>query len=396
MKYTIITFLFFVNNSFTQNRYTDLTTSSYSPMTYREIMLVPQILNEKNNENLDYLYSLKNWILELNNVIKIESFNKRLDNELKDLTIIEDQDLSRAKLYLKETEFSIKQIIRDYNNYISKENEKLSSKKTVENSLEIAMKYYNNKEYAKSISNFSKYLENDKNNTDVLFYRALAKTEINDIQGSINDYEKIISLNSNYPLIKHKISIAYNNNAILLTKLKKYKEALILVNKALEMEKSDSFIWETRAEINYELSSYNKSLLDYNKAIELNENSNLYFSRAKVYNKLGLNDKYLKDIEKSAILGNNIAKDIIIEIESKNTKKRDVFKDIKNFIYETTFDNVMEEVPLRSEPSILSNEIYNCPKDAIIKVLEYSNDSYYKVYVDGFTGYISKGFLKQQ
>jgi hypothetical protein len=71
-------------------------------------------------------------------------------------------------------------------------------------------------------------------------------------------------------------------------------------------------------------------------------------------------------------------------------------KDKDAYKYSTTFDNPMIDVPLRIEPNANSVEIYKCPKNAIVYVIDDSGDVYYKAYVDGHTGYLSKGFLKRQ
>lgn len=171
----------------------------------------------------------------------------------------------------------------------------------------LAIKYYNEKDYPKAIINLSKYLETDKNNTDALFYRAMAKSELNDLYGAINDYDKIIELNSNYPIQVAKFATVYNNKAYSLVRLKKYQEALPFVEKALELDKTEWFIWDTRGEIYYNLANYDKSLKDLNKAIELKENDNSYFLRGLVYIKLGQKEKGCKDLSKSGELGNTDA-----------------------------------------------------------------------------------------
>jgi hypothetical protein len=66
------------------------------------------------------------------------------------------------------------------------------------------------------------------------------------------------------------------------------------------------------------------------------------------------------------------------------------------YLYATTFNDPPFEVPLRSEPKVTSYEIYKCPKDAIVYVIDNKRDVFYKVKVDGFKGYISKNFLMRK
>lgn len=60
--------------------------------------------------------------------------------------------------------------------------------------------------------------------------------------------------------------------------------------------------------------------------------------------------------------------------------------------FQTTFDNPVFEVPLREKPSVNSREIYKCPKNSTIYVIDNSGELFFKVYVNGYTGYLSKDF----
>ncbi len=64
--------------------------------------------------------------------------------------------------------------------------------------------------------------------------------------------------------------------------------------------------------------------------------------------------------------------------------------------FKTTFDDPPFEIPLRELPDVNSEEIYKCPKNSIIYVIENSNNIFFKVYVNGYTGYLSNGFLKRK
>lgn len=64
--------------------------------------------------------------------------------------------------------------------------------------------------------------------------------------------------------------------------------------------------------------------------------------------------------------------------------------------FKTTFDNPTFELPLRSEPNVNSREIYKCPKNATVYVIDNSGEIFFKVHVNGYTGYVSKGYLKRK
>jgi clan AA aspartic protease (TIGR02281 family) len=67
-----------------------------------------------------------------------------------------------------------------------------------------------------------------------------------------------------------------------------------------------------------------------------------------------------------------------------------------NYKYKTTLDNPVIEVKLRSQPSVYSRVVYTLPKNATVYVIDNSGEVYFKVYVNGYTGYLSKGFLKRK
>jgi len=66
-----------------------------------------------------------------------------------------------------------------------------------------------------------------------------------------------------------------------------------------------------------------------------------------------------------------------------------------NYKYQASFDDPPFEAPLRERPNVNAREIYKCPKNATVYVIDDNDDVFFKVYVDGYTGYLSKGFLKR-
>lgn len=316
----ILIYIFLTVSFYTHSqRYSKYTPKPmYKSETFEELYLsiAPNFVkknNNSNNEEKEYLVNLKNWIKKLNKEISEKKYIDLLETEYKNLKSIENQNLSNMTSFLKETEQNILEIINKYKKEILKlETEEI----IIENSdsvnknqklIELAINYYKKNEFAKSVSTFSKYLETDKNNTNVLFYRAMAKSELNDFYGALNDYNKIIELNSDYPIQVAKFATVYNNKAYTMIKLDKNLEALVFVEKALELDKTEWYIWDTRGEIYFNLEKYEKSLIDLNKAIELKENDNSYFLRGLVLIKLNLKEKGCNDLSKSGELGNTEA-----------------------------------------------------------------------------------------
>ena len=88
---------------------------------------------------------------------------------------------------------------------------------------------------------------------------------------------------------------------------------------------------------------------------------------------------------------------------SKNTLKRNGYtssssnNNSKNtYLFQTSFNDPSFEVPLRESPNVNSREIYKCPKNASVYVIDNKGDIYFKVNVNGHVGYVSKKNLKRQ
>jgi tetratricopeptide (TPR) repeat protein len=300
------------------NRYSKITTSRFQPMSFDELSRVSMTLRKRYDANQKYLYNLKKWILDLKTQIRNEDFLTRLNNEYNDLINIEDEDLAKYKKYLKKTENAMREIISDYNVWINQQNNINQSNSSNNQNNDVNVNYSDkgfqlqkNEKFADAIFNYSKHLENDQNNTDVLFLRAMCKSELNDRYGAINDYDRIIELEKTAKPTIYKMSTVYNNKAFCLVNLKNYEEALPLVNKALELDKSEAYIWDTRGELYYHIGEYKKSVNDMDKALKIQKTANSYYYRGLSYLKLDKKSKACSDFSKAGELGNSDAYNII-------------------------------------------------------------------------------------
>lgn len=328
-KIITLLLLISVTSTYAQNRYSTISTSTYTPMTRSEIMSVPMALQAKYNENQKYLYHLKKWILELKTSIKEEPFVGRLNGEYSVLTSMEDDDLARATKVLNQREMGINEIISEYNLFVSEQNSKIPATQNlhenkepqaneVDDFLNEGNEYYENEDYSKAIFSYSKYLENEPDDTDVIFMRALAKSEIDDRYGAISDYDKILSMEGKVTPERYKFSTVYNNKAYCLVELGSYKAALPLVEKALQLDKTEWFIWDTRAEILLNLGQLDKCISDCTKAINIEPNGNSYLVRGLARIKKGEKTKGCQDLSKAGELGETIAYQKIKENCTKN------------------------------------------------------------------------------
>jgi clan AA aspartic protease (TIGR02281 family) len=64
--------------------------------------------------------------------------------------------------------------------------------------------------------------------------------------------------------------------------------------------------------------------------------------------------------------------------------------------FKTTFDKPPFDLPLRDQPGLAGRELYKCPQNATIYVIDNSGEEYFKVYVDGYTGYLRNYWLKRK
>ncbi len=67
----------------------------------------------------------------------------------------------------------------------------------------------------------------------------------------------------------------------------------------------------------------------------------------------------------------------------------------ENYMFTTTFKSFVYGLPLRDIPDVNGKVIYYCPMDALVYVVDNSGSVYYKVTVNGLTGYLSGIFLKK-
>jgi tetratricopeptide (TPR) repeat protein len=165
-------------------------------------------------------------------------------------------------------------------------------------------KAYDAKGYFASIdSNYEKALTANPENTDALFRRAMTKSANGDREGAIKDYDEIIRLEKTAKPTIYKMSTIYNNKAYCLVELGNLEQALPLVTKALELDQTESYIWDTRGELNYKLGQYQKCIDDMDNALIIQKNKNSYFYRGLAKIKLDKKMEGCEDLKLSLELG---------------------------------------------------------------------------------------------
>lgn len=176
------------------------------------------------------------------------------------------------------------------------------------------MSYNRLEKSIEAIKDFTKVISFNKDNTDAYFMRALVKSNMNDRQGAISDYDEILKREKNAKPSVYKMSTVYNNKAYCLVELEKPSEALPFVTKALDIDETEGYIWDTRGEIYFKLGEYEKCIKDMNKAISIDsEADNSYYLRGLAKIKIGKKEEGCKDLSKAGELGKTEAYKAISE-----------------------------------------------------------------------------------
>ena len=102
-------------------------------------------------------------------------------------------------------------------------------------------------------------------------YRGIAKRDLKDYQGAIDDYNKAIAINP-------KDANAYVNRSIAKRDLKDYQGAIDDCNKAIAINPKDASAYLTRGIAKYRLQDDQGAISDYDKAMAINPDPSLRFS----------------------------------------------------------------------------------------------------------------------
>ncbi|CAN1558749.1 NrfG FOG, TPR repeat [Flavobacteriaceae bacterium] len=267
------------------------------------------------DNNLKYRDYLIDWTLDLKLKTNDKEFLSDIDayyNTLIDMNPEEDylafskkqgeldeiKQLIKYRVYLynmKLKEIETNSINNSYNNQTA----------STSSNYKLGIDNYKSKNYPEAIKYFTIAINNnEKNYTNLYCYRALVKTELGDRIGAIEDYD--IAIKNNYYSNFGKATVL-NNKAFCLLGLKRYKEALPLVNLALNLEKKYWYIWDTRGELNYKLGLYNECKNDMTNAINLQADGNSYLYRGLANIMLKRKSEGCKDLSKSGELGTSEA-----------------------------------------------------------------------------------------
>jgi len=175
----------------------------------------------------------------------------------------------------------------------------LDSNSTVLYANRAVAKYYL-ADYPGAIYDYSKVLEREPKNAEVLYNRAKVKNEIHDYKGAVLDYELAFKLSRQIVNAESYIELAVaqllSGDAI---------SALQVIDKSILLNQNSEYAYFTKANCCYTLKKYEEALIYFNKAIEINPNySNALTNRGITKSILGDSEGACRDFYSAKLLGN--------------------------------------------------------------------------------------------
>ncbi|MFZ4672270.1 MAG: tetratricopeptide repeat protein [Flavobacterium sp.] len=123
--------------------------------------------------------------------------------------------------------------------------------------------------------------KNKKIESKSLASRGLAKSEIKDFKGAIEDYDKSLLIESNNPNV-------YFLKSICLVEISDYEKAIITITKALELDKVNGLYFLFRAGLKENINDFKGAIIDCLDVIKIDQKEgNAYAIMGRCKQKLG-------------------------------------------------------------------------------------------------------------
>jgi len=172
---------------------------------------------------------------------------------------------------------------------------------------------YNNRALAKkdlgdfygAIEDFSLAIQNNPEYKWAYYNRGLAKKEINNFTGAVQDFNKAIEIDP-------ELTWAYFSRGLVKAKLEDHNGELADYSKAISIDKDFTEAYYNRGVALCNLQEYTKAISDFTKAITLNPDyADAYFNRGMAELLLGQQEAGCVDLKKAGDLGLKEAFDVI-------------------------------------------------------------------------------------
>jgi len=157
-----------------------------------------------------------------------------------------------------------------------------------------------------SITLFNDVIKKQPDNAFAFNSRGIAKYDMQDFKGAVEDYSKAISLNKKYPG-------AYYNRAIAFFNVQNFQESLKDYNKAIELNPSSAKSFMGRGIIKMDvLHDFNGAIEDYTEALRINPDfAQAYYNRGLAELRLGKIQEACNDFKKVKQLGYSRADELV-------------------------------------------------------------------------------------
>lgn len=144
---------------------------------------------------------------------------------------------------------------------------------TAEDYFNSGLAKFNLQDYRGAVEDYNRAIELNPNEHRAYLLRGNTKAELQDYSGAIQDYNKAIELNP----IEH---LAYFLRGLVKSELKDYRAAIEDYSEAIELKPNDADAYYSRGSAKAKLQDYMGALQDYNKVIELSPKlASAYLSR---------------------------------------------------------------------------------------------------------------------
>jgi tetratricopeptide (TPR) repeat protein len=142
-------------------------------------------------------------------------------------------------------------------------------------------KYYEQEDYEKAVSEFSKAIALSPNHTNAYFNRGLACSDRGDYAEAIADYTQAIRIDPNN-------AGAYNNRGNAYNGKKDYDRAIADYTQALRINPNYAKAYGNRGNAHYNMANYDKAITDYTQVLLIDPNyTGANINRGNAYANMG-------------------------------------------------------------------------------------------------------------
>ena len=159
---------------------------------------------------------------------------------------------------------------------------------------------YEKGKFKQAIIEYDKAIKSHKKEFEAYLYRAMAKYNLNDHEGAIDDYSSVLKITR-----KNSIrQLAFYYRGLSKFAINDLRAALLDLNEALKLDEKDYEAFYARASLKVAMNNRNEAIEDFNTAINLNPvDTRIIYDRGLNYRKLDNEKLACKDFIQANSLG---------------------------------------------------------------------------------------------